>query len=77
MKSIIILLTGPLMLILALAALQTIEWNWNEGNSTPFFTYIILLVVAAWCVMAATTSRREMNRGLRTIERWFDKLFGK
>lgn len=49
------------MLVFALGALQTIEWNHENGTPVPFLAYILLVVVAIWCVCAAKVRQCDID----------------
>ncbi len=77
MKSIILLLTSPFIVILTLAGLQSIEWHQNEGSEIPLLPYLILLISTVWCFLVANTNKQEMLKALEIIERWLENLVNK
>lgn len=66
MKTLVILFTGPLMLMLAVSALQTIEWNIENNEPVPVLAYLLLVAAAIWCVCAAKLKKSDIDE--------FDKL---
>jgi len=63
--------------MIVIAGLQSIEWHINEGTGIPPLCYLFLLMSALWCYMVAKTDRYEMQKALRVMEEWLDKLFMK
>ncbi|MDD4406175.1 MAG: hypothetical protein PHO36_15610 [Parabacteroides sp.] len=61
MKALVILLTGPFMLMFAVSALQTIEWNIENDTPVPFLAYVLLVAVAVWCVCAAKLRKSDID----------------
>lgn len=70
MKAVIITLLGAIMMVFALAAIQTIEWCTDRNIPIPWQAYALLVVVAVWCVMAATLSAKDWDKA----DRFFKKL---
>ncbi len=62
MKALVIILTGPFMLMFAIAALQTIEWNVENNQPVPVLAYILLLVAAIWGVCAAKLKKSDIDK---------------
>lgn len=62
MKVLILLITGPFMAIFLLGAIQTIEWNLDNGTPVPFLAYALLIVVVVWGVLAATVKKSELEK---------------
>lgn len=50
------------MLMFAIAALQTIEWNIENNLPVPYMAYILLLAVAIWCVCAAKLKKSDIDQ---------------
>lgn len=70
MKAVIITFLGGIMMVFALAAIQTIEWCTDKNIPVPWQAYALLVVVAVWCVMAATLSAKDWDKA----DRFFKKL---
>lgn len=61
MKGLILLITGPFAMMFAIASFQTIEWNIDNNEPVPTLAYILLVIVAIWCVFAATINEKEIK----------------
>lgn len=62
MKTLIITLTGPIVLMFAIAAFQTIEWNIENNEPVPFLAYILLIVAAIWGVCTAKLKKSDIDQ---------------
>lgn len=74
MKALITLLTGPLMLMFLLGALQTIEYNWENNIPIPWQVYALIACVLFWCVAVYKCKRASMDEALRKYENFIVNL---
>lgn len=70
MKALVVLIMGVLMMVFALAGLQTIEWCTDNGVPIPWQAYALLAMVAVWCVIAANIGASDYKK----LNRFFTKL---
>ncbi|MCE5224499.1 MAG: hypothetical protein LLG05_01410 [Porphyromonadaceae bacterium] len=77
MKSFIVILMSPLMAFFLMAAIQTIEYNTDNGTCVPVLAYLLLLVVAIWCFIAVKISSGDASRAMDKLEIWFDNFLKK
>lgn len=70
MKSLIIILMGPFMLIGTLYSIHTIISNMDIGKPIPCLAWGILIIVSIWLVKMATIPEKDYKK----IDRLFKKL---
>lgn len=72
MKALIITLMSPIMAVFTLGSVQTIEWCLDRNTPIPWQAYLLLVVVAFWCVAAIKVSAEDWKK----VNRLFGKLTG-
>ena len=68
---------SPMMVVFLLSAIQTIEYNIDHSIRVPLLAYALILVVAAWCVIAIKVSRSDASKAIDKLELWFENLLKK
>lgn len=62
MKTILLLITGAVLLIFILGALQTLEYCVNNALPVPCQVYAFLVVALIWSLIASRMPRSEWKR---------------
>lgn len=63
---------SPVMAMITLGAIQTIEWCLDSNTPIPWQVYPLLIIVAFWCVAAIMVSKEDWQK----VNRLFEKLTG-
>lgn len=71
MKALIVILSAPIVMVLLLGTLQTIEWFQDAGFPIPWQVYALLAVSFVWLLAAIKVSQAE---DWKKASRFFDKL---
>lgn len=59
MKAMIIVLSGPFMLMFVMAAAQTIEYHWENGLTIPWQAYGLLVLAGIWIILASRVKKKD------------------
>lgn len=58
------------MAVFTLGSVQTIEWCLDRNTPIPWQAYLLLIVVAFWCVAAIKVSKEDWQK----VDKFFEKL---
>lgn len=61
-KTLLLLITGAVMLVFLIGALQTIEYCVNNFRPIPWQVWCFFAAALAWCVIATRVPRSEWRK---------------